>query len=112
MVQTRARKADSRRFKEVLRPAFFVECKAAGLPCWLCDMAIDYDAEPDDYANDSRFQLDHYHPSSTHPELHEDPANFRPSHAGCNRERGNEMPSPSLFGTRSRDWMTGERIAT
>lgn len=72
-------------------------------PCWLCGQAIDYDAPHDDYSNDDRFQLDHQFPVSTHPQLQHDPANFRPSHAGCNRERGNKPPRPGL-GTPSQQW--------
>lgn len=71
--------------------------------CWICGMAIDYDAPHDDYKNDDRFQLDHFYPVSTHPELQHDPSNWRPSHAGCNRERGNGSPRPPL-GILSRAW--------
>lgn len=76
---------------------------STGRPCWLCGMPIDYAAPHDDYSNDDRFQRDHYYPASTHPEFYEDPANFRASHAGCNRERSNNPPHPSL-GILSREW--------
>lgn len=78
-----------------------------GDACWICGQPIDYEAAPDDYSNDDRFELDHYYPVSTHPHLQEDPANFRPAHAGCNRTRGNSSNISSLAGTLSRDW-TGE----
>lgn len=86
-----------------VKAEFRAECKAANRPCWLCGLDIDYEAPHDDYSNDDRFELDHYYPASTHPEHYEDPANFRPSHAGCNRERSNNAPRPSL-GILSRQW--------
>lgn len=79
-----------------LRDEYKPECAAEDLPCWLCGLPIDYEAPFDDYANDDRFQLDHFYPVSTHPELQEDPTNFRPSHAGCNRDRGNGAPTLGL----------------
>jgi hypothetical protein len=85
------------------RADFRAECEKKKLVCWICGMAIDYDAPFDDYHNDDRFQEDHFWPVSTHPELQHDPANKRPSHAGCNRERGNGAPIASL-GTPSQDW--------
>lgn len=78
------------------------ECKDADARCWLCSQPINY--EPIDDNDPSRFELDHYYPVSTHPEHQEDPANFRPSHAECNRRRGNKAPAPGL-GTLSRDWL-------
>jgi hypothetical protein len=76
---------------------------SVGRPCWICGLPIDYDAEWNDWANDDRFQEDHYWPVSTHPELQEDPDNKRASHAGCNRERGNGAPVVDL-GIPSRVW--------
>lgn len=96
-VQTRA-------FNE-LRAEFRAQCVEEDAPCWLCGQRnIDYPAPFDDYSNDDRFQLDHYWPVSTHPELQADPANFRASHAGCNRERGNKPPRPGL-GIPSQVWV-------
>lgn len=37
--------------------------------------------------NKEAFELDHAYPRSTHPELAEDPSNFRPSHRACNIKR-------------------------
>lgn len=85
------------------RVDFRAECAAADLPCWLCNQPIDYAAAHDDYGNDDRFQEDHYFPVSTHPELQDDPENTRPSHAGCNRERGNGTPAATL-GIPSQEW--------
>lgn len=84
--------------------AFRAECATDDLPCWICKGLIDYDAPQDDYKNDDRFQRDHFWPASTHPDLYYDPTNWRPSHAGCNRERGNDDVSGGL-GILSRQWV-------
>ncbi len=55
--------------------------------CWLCRMRIDYEV-PASTTPDSH-NLDHYFPVSTHPELQDDPDNWRHSHASCNQSRGN-----------------------
>lgn len=70
------------------------------LPCWLCGQAIDYDA---DWRNPASFALDHAKPLSTHPDLAQDPANFRSAHRRCNASRGAKEPAPSL-GVTSRSW--------
>lgn len=87
-----------------LRKEFRNQCQADDAPCWLCGMKIDYDAPHNDYGNDDRFELDHLYPVSIRPDLQEDPANFRASHSGCNRERGNGDPAPEL-GILSRAWV-------
>jgi 5-methylcytosine-specific restriction endonuclease McrA len=87
-----------------LRDAFKAESRADNAVCWLCKLPIDYAAAWDDWDNDDRFQLDHLHPVSTHPELQEDPDGFRPSHAGCNNARSNKAPSAGL-GVPSRQWV-------
>lgn len=86
---------------------FFVQCRAADEPCWLCHMAIDYEVEPN--STDQSFNRDHYYPASTHPEHYEDPANFRASHALCNRMRSNNAPRSPL-GILSRDWTEPQPI--
>lgn len=68
--------------------------------CWLCGKPIDYSL-PD--IHPEGFNLDHAHPVSTHPELAEDPANFRSSHKDCNERRGDRPPFIEL-GTPSEDW--------
>ena len=86
------------------RAAFKEKCKAENAACWICGMGhIDYEAPFDDYKNDDRFELDHFYPVSTHPELQHDPGNFRPSAAGCNNERSNGPPRPPI-GIPSRRW--------
>ena len=87
-----------------VRKDFRAACEQDKIPCWLCGMPIDYEAPYNDYGNDDRFEQDHLYPVSTHPDLQEDPANLRPSHAGCNRERGNGDPAPAL-GMLSRTWV-------
>ncbi len=86
------------------RAAFRAECAETNAPCWLCGQHhIDYDAPHDDYSNGDRFELDHFYPVSTHPELQHDPANFRASAHDCNNARGNEPPRPGL-GIPSQEW--------
>lgn len=93
-----------RRYKK-LRSEFAAECKAADVPCWICAQPIDYTADTGDERNRSAFELDHYYPVSERPDLALDPANFRASHAGCNRARGNGVARAGL-GRLSRDWLT------
>ncbi|GAA1161936.1 hypothetical protein MOX01_12850 [Microbacterium oxydans] len=93
----------TRRFIK-LRDEFREQCRAERASCWLCGQDhIDYEAPHDDYANDDRFELDHFYPVSTHEELQEDPANFRPSAHGCNNARSNGPPRPGL-GIPSQAW--------
>ncbi|CPR79361.1 HNH endonuclease [Mycobacteroides abscessus] len=78
----------TRRFKRLWRE-FRAHCEKYQLPCWLCGRPIDYalrGQHPD------AFNLDHAKPVSTYPELAEDRSNFRPSHADCNKRRGNKAP--------------------
>lgn len=84
-----------------LRAEFFAAGRAADLPCWICTQKIDYDADPG--TTPDSHELDHYYPVSTHPELEEDPTNFRHSHRGCNAERSNAAPVASL-GEPIPDW--------
>lgn len=96
-------RSSSRRMKK-LRAEFFEEGRAASRSvdpatvassfCWLCGEAIDYTipAGSAPYAH----ELDHFYPVSTHPELQEDPANFRHSHQLCNQQRGAGSPSVDL----------------
>lgn len=74
-----------------LRAEFFNQGKDEDAHCWLCNQLIDYDSAPG--TTDDSHELDHYHPASTHPELQEDPTNFRHSHRRCNRQRGNQDPT-------------------
>ena len=96
-------KRTSTRAGKKSRAEYRDRCAADNLPCWICGMEIDYDAPHDDYRNDERFQVDHFFPVSTHPELQDDPDNYRPSNAGCNRARSDGSPILDL-GVPSRAW--------
>ncbi|QLQ11166.1 MAG: HNH endonuclease [Nocardioidaceae bacterium] len=89
----------TRRFKEQRRK-FKQRCREHGAVCYHCEQPIDYDAGPDD---PNSFNVDHQFPLSTHPHLAEDPANFLPSCAGCNKARG-AGPIRRTLGETSRDW--------
>lgn len=90
----------STRLGHRLRAEFFEQGKrldAAGDPagnCWLCKQRIDYDVAPN--STPSSHNLDHYRPVATHPELQDDPDNFRHAHADCNTRRGKGAPSLGL----------------
>ncbi|TPF87436.1 hypothetical protein BW13_00870 [Bifidobacterium sp. UTCIF-37] len=84
------------------RKQFFQQCKHNNAPCWLCGMPIDYNVDPN--TTDDSFNLDHYYPVSKRPDLQEDPAGFRPSHAQCNNLRGNKDPNTPI-GQLSRQWI-------
>lgn len=86
---------------QALRDVFRAECVKLDAPCWMDGQPIAYD-EPDSSTDDS-FELDHYYPVSTHPQMELDPANFRPSHRLCNRSRGSGAPVPLIDNT-SRNW--------
>ncbi len=75
-----------------------------GAPCWRCHKPIDYSLRPahGEYIPEA-FEADHYHSVKTHPSLMLDPANLRPAHARCNRERGAEDPAKSTW-LRAVDW--------
>ena len=90
----------TRRFRQEAI-AFHEKCMRENAPCWLCGMPIDYAAQPN--TSDDSYNLDHYYPVSKRPDLQEDPAGFRPSHASCNLLRGNADPRKPL-GMLSRIW--------
>ncbi|MFM1724040.1 HNH endonuclease [Rhodococcus sp. PAM 2766] len=90
---------DTRRWRK-LKVQFRARSAEANHPCWLCGQPIDYDLPRD---HPEAFQPDHLHPVSTHPEHAEDPANLRPSHATCNKARGNRAPLFGL-GRQTRQW--------
>lgn len=96
----------TRRYR-TLRKDFRADCAthvnadgSIGAPCWLCGKPIDYSLPRQ---HPECFNLDHAYPVSTHPELAEDPANFRPSHRDCNEERGDGEPHIQI-GSPSEDW--------
>ena len=69
--------------------------------CWICRQRIDYDADPG--TTEDSHELDHYYPVSTHPDLQEDPSNFRHAHRRCNGQRSNQAPKAGL-GEQIPDW--------
>lgn len=89
------------------RKLFRARCEEEHARCWLCGQPIDY-AAPVGHVDS--FELDHFYTVSAHPELQEDPANFRPAHMLCNRQRGDGPPMPSL-GSLSRNWLQLEERA-
>ena len=104
-------RTSSRAFKKA-RTAFYLEGKtqaASADPderalavCWLCLASIDYEAPPG--TTPDSHELDHYYPVSTHPNLQDDPANFRHAHRECNNRSGNRTPSLGLGSNVGADW--------
>lgn len=93
---------------QALRAVFRETCMRADEPCWICGQPIAYE-QPDSSTDDS-FELDHYYPVSTHPQLELDPANFRASNMSCNRSRGKGAPLPQINNP-SRNWNQPEKRA-
>lgn len=87
-----------RRFKAAKR-RFKQHCESNDAVCWLCGGPIDYKAPPD---MADAFNLDHRIPRSQRPDLTEDPGNWSPSHASCNKSRKDS--APTTLGTTSRAW--------
>jgi len=81
MAQTRGRNTSQwKRLRAKLRR----EAERNGDRCWICGGEIDYIAPA--HSPDS-WEPDHVKPVADFPELAEDPANIRSSHASCNRSR-------------------------
>lgn len=76
-------RADTRHQKK-LAADFKAKCIKEQAPCHLCGQPIDFTAAPQ---TPDAYELDHYYPRSTRPELTDDPANFRAAHSSCNRSR-------------------------
>lgn len=99
-------RSNTRRMHQ-LRAEFFDEGKqlaAAGDPeanCWRCKLPIDYEAEP--HSTPESHNLGHYRSVRDHPELEEDPDNFRHEHRLCNQAAGAGMHSLGL-GEPVKDW--------
>jgi hypothetical protein len=89
-----------------LRQAFFLEGKKLaeqGDPeadCWLGELCylggvpIDYEVPAG--ATEASHNLDHYQTVSEHPELQDEPTNFRHSHRLCNERRKTSIPTGGL----------------
>ncbi|MGX6402815.1 HNH endonuclease [Dermabacter hominis] len=104
---TRDSALTSRAWKK-LKESYRAACANDDRPCWICQQPIDYALrwKQGEKPVPEAFEVDHYHPRSTHPHLTYDPANLRPSHVKCNRARGNKMVTADL-GTPSRQWLKG-----
>ena len=60
-------------------------CRAANLPCHICQQPIQYDAPPN---HPRSFESDHIRPVKTHPHLAYVLANLAPACCRCNRAKG------------------------
>ena len=86
---------------------FKARAAAANLPCNICGHPIDYSLPHNDEwgsVNMGAFELDHLYAVATHKELELDPANFRATHAGCNRAKGNNRQAAKTNPT-TRQWV-------
>jgi len=95
------------RLMHKLRDEFFAEGKrldAAGDPaanCWRDGLPIDYNVDAN--TTPDSHNLGHFRSVRDHPELQEDPTNFRHEHALCNQSAGAGMHSGGL-GETVADW--------
>lgn len=83
-----------------MRDRFRARCQEIGACCHLCGQYVDYDIPAGEVDS---FEVDHFYPVLTHPEMYEDPANFRASHKQCNSQRGAADVKPTL-GQLSEAW--------
>lgn len=92
------------------RTEFFQEGKALDADqatrhfadCWLCRTRIDYDVDPG--TTQDSHTLDHYYPVDSHPELQNEPTNFRHAHFNCNSSRGKGERITHGLGEPIADW--------
>lgn len=69
---------------QAARAAARAEWKRKKRRCHICLQEIDYDAPVTD---PDHFQLDHIRSRSRFPQLENDPTNWAPSHASCNKHK-------------------------
>lgn len=69
----------------VLKDSFRKRCQELDARCWICDQAINYQAN---WREPTSFEADHVQPVTTHPHLALLMSNLRPAHQSCNRARG------------------------
>jgi 5-methylcytosine-specific restriction endonuclease McrA len=81
-----------------IKREFFQRCRAINARCVHCGQLIDYSAAPQ---SKDAFESDHRQPVKTHPHLAYVASNLQPSHASCNRSRG-DRPMAST------DWVPAE----
>jgi len=70
-----------------LRAQFRYDCERNKLACSICFQPIDYRLRR---PHNDAWELHHERPTSTHPHLMMVRANWRPSHASCNKSQGNK----------------------
>ena len=74
-----------------LKAQAFDRDRTRNAPCARCHQPIDYTITPDEYTyRPNAHEPDHIKPRSTHPHLTYELSNLRPSHASCNRSRGDK----------------------
>lgn len=71
-----------------------------GLPCWLCNRAIDYKLK---HPHPESWSLDHAKTVKEAPQLIMDIGNWRASHLDCNQRRGTDEPFIDI-GEPSEEW--------
>lgn len=91
----------SNRWKAVRRLAWERDKKARPV-CHICGQPIDYSLDPSSAPN--AWEPDHLVPVSKAPDMELDLRNILPSHARCNRSRGNGTNGENNLGMRSRIW--------
>ncbi|CQD21596.1 hypothetical protein BN970_05062 [Mycolicibacterium conceptionense] len=90
----------SQRHYKSAKAEFRRECEDLHAECWLCFEPINYSLPS---GHPESFSVDHAKTVKDHPELGDDPANFRPSHLLCNQRRGDDEPHIDI-GEPSEDW--------
>ena len=91
----------SSRWKRIRRLAWDRDRKSRGV-CHICGQPIDYSLQPSSGPN--AWEPDHLVPVSKAPDLELDLANIAPSHARCNRRRGDGTNGENALGMQSRVW--------
>ena len=67
-----------------------------------CGQHIDYDAPPED---PNSFNAGHIRSWRNNPALREDPANYQPEHAGCNKSAGvDDTGTTYTGGMQTEEW--------
>ena len=88
-------------WKRIRKLAWNRDRKTRGV-CHICGQPIDYTLRPSSGPN--AWEPDHVIPVSKRPDLELDLGNILPSHARCNRARGDGTNGENELGMRSRIW--------
>jgi 5-methylcytosine-specific restriction endonuclease McrA len=81
-----------------IKREFFARCRAVSAACVHCGQPINYSAAPQ---TPDAFESDHRIPVKTRPDLAYAISNLQPSHASCNRSRGDRAMA-------SAEWVPAE----